>query len=346
MHVRLFATLIVVSSATAVLGSPTVDPMTNPFAYFNVYSLDNIGSSSMSYGSDFQGTAGASGNAYFSGFSLGSPSNSNRYALHAGGSATLSGSYLGNLDIGQNLSLGNVSITGNVQAGGNVSNFGGGSINGNLTAGGNINLNNQLTVSGTRNAGAAVISTVDYGIVSSYFRNTSTAISAMPTTGNYVNAYGGITFTGQGGVNVVDIDAATLSSAWGFTVNAPSMATVYINVINTGHSASLDSTTWNYTGGISAGNVLVNYAQTTALSLSGGNTTNILAPFADVTFSSGQLTGGLVTGNLQGAGQVNMGNFQGLLPSMVPDVNTLALIGMAGVALLRHQPERRRHKSD
>lgn len=42
----------------------------NPFTYFNVYSLNDIGSSGSSYHSDIQGTTGAAGNVHFSNFSL------------------------------------------------------------------------------------------------------------------------------------------------------------------------------------------------------------------------------------------------------------------------------------
>ena len=90
------------------------DPMENPFGYFNVYSLGDIGSSSDKYHSDFQGVGGAAGDVFFSSFSLHGMESDSDYVLHTGGSATLTGSYLKGVEIGGDAHLGNLNINGTV----------------------------------------------------------------------------------------------------------------------------------------------------------------------------------------------------------------------------------------
>jgi choice-of-anchor A domain-containing protein len=281
---------------------------TDPFAYFNVYSLGNIGSATSLYHSDFQGVAGAGGDVYFSGFSLDGHDTVSDYVLHTGGNATLGGNYVGNLEIGGNLSLGGVSVYGNAYVGGNVSNYGGGSLFGDIVASGQIGLSQSFTVTGMSSSLSSFNSIMNYDSLSNYFLSTSRAIAAMDNTAVLSNQWGGINLTALSGINVVSLSANELRNAWGFNITAPEDATIYINIY--GETATLDSTDWVYTGGVSSGNVLLNYLDATALNLSGGNTVNILAPYADTNFSSGVVTGSLIVGNLFGGGQVNLGHFQ------------------------------------
>ncbi len=297
--------------AGAVCADPVTGSISDPFAYFNVYSLGDIGSSKNAYGSDFKGVGGAAGDVYFKSFSLDGYDPSTGYSLHTGGSAVLGGHYAGGLDIGGDLTIGGISINGDVMVGGSVFQSSGGNIKGGLYAAGDVNLRRSMTVKGGTSNGVSYSPMIDYSAVSGYFASTSEIIGGWEATGGIENNWGGLTFEGKSGVNVIEIDAEELHNAWGFTINAPSDAMVYINVINSTGSMTLDSTNWVYSGGISAGNVIMNLSGTEFLSLSGGNTVNILAPLADTVFSSGVVTGSLIVGSLEGRGQVNLGHFNG-----------------------------------
>ena len=324
------AFLAAVLAGAAIAGA---SPMDDPFGYFNVYSLGDIGSIQSPYGSDFQGVAGAAGNVCFSSFSLHGNDSTTGYSLHTGGSARLTGAYSRSLEIGQDAQLGHLSVGGNLVAGGNVTNFGGGTIAGNVIAEGDILLSGSMTVNGQRQSGVPFDPIAHHAPISQYFGRTSSEIGLMAPTGVVTETWGQLSFAGASGVNVVSIDAARLRSAWGFTITAPEDATVFINVPD--GAVDLDSTNWVYGGGISRDSVLLNMPNATDLDLSGANTVNILAPLADTCFPKGLITGSLIVGQLRGGGQVNLGHFTRGGP--VPEPVTLTLLVLSLPVVIRHR---------
>jgi choice-of-anchor A domain-containing protein len=301
---------------------------------FNVYSLGNIGSAAKPYGSDFQGVAGAAGNAYFSSFTLTGLNKINGNVLFTGGSASLNGGdFLGSVSVGGDVTLQNYSVGGNIVSGGKVTATGG-QISGAVTAGSSVNLSNVVP-GGTVSANTAYTSPINYTAMNQYFLNTSADIAGLANTGVITNSYGELSYTAVSGVNVLSIDAASLKNAWGFNVTGPADAIIYINV--TGSDVSLDWLTWDFSGGLSADDVLLNYYQASTFTLDQGGTTNILAPNASLTYSSGVWTGSIVAGNLYGGGQVNLGGFDHYSP--VPEPVTLSLLAIGSLAIIR-----RRHK--
>lgn len=299
-----------------------------PFKYFNVYSLGDINYR----GSDFEGTAGAAGNVNVSSFSLGVKS-ANKYALHAGGKVKLgSGSYHGSIEAAGDTELANLIVYGDVNSGGKIWNSGGGQIRGSLNAQ-NVQTNQNMTVYGQKNSGVPYSPYVNLGAVSSYFQTFSSGIAQQS---QYVkvfnNYYGALQADLFSGINVINLDYSYLNNAHTFNVNGPADAIFYINV--TGTDAVLNSTTWKYTGGILPSDILLNYYEAESLYLSGGNYVNILAPFADTTFSSGLITGNLIVGDLDGKGQVNLGHFDHGTPMAepVPEPSTLLLTGIGALS--------------
>lgn len=312
----------------------------NPWA-FNVYSLGDIGTTGSGYGSDFQGAAGAAGNAYFTGFSLNDLNYDviDGYSLHTGGEVRISGSINnGGIDAGGNVAVNNASVFGNVTAGGNLTGAGG-TIHGNATLGGQKLVGPVVTVTGATSQFQPYTPLVDHGAISSTFATFSTTVGAMSATTAASNVFGQLQINAVSGVNVVSLTSAQLDAAWGVQINGPSDAMVYLNV--TDAAVSFDSLVWSYAGGATAANALLNLAFADTLALSGGDhIINLLAPFADVTFSSGLLTGNLIAGNLFGGGQVNHGSFNG--PHIVipePATGALVLLG-AAAAMLRRRKSR------
>ncbi len=305
------------------------DPMADPFGYFNVYSLGDIGSPSANYHSDFQGVTGAAGDVYFSSFSLDGMDSTTGFSLHTGGSATLTGAYAGSLEIGGQAYLGSLSVGGSVVTGGDITNFSGGTIGGDAVAAGQVLLGNNMTVYGQKRSGVPFQPMVDHAVLSEFFRTVSTDIGNLADTGSVVNRWGELIFTGTSGVNVVTVDADTLKDAWGFTITAPANAIVYINVPD--GKVELDWTGWSYLGGITAGDVLLNMPNATRLELRSANAVNILAPFAQTYFPLGLITGALIVGDLQGGGQVNLGHFE----HAIPEPATVLLLAGGALAVRR-----------
>jgi len=331
---RSFVAIGAMLCVTVITATAQADMIDDPFNYFNVYSLGDIGSEASPYHSDFQGRAGAAGNVAFSSFSLLNQPNQTGPALHVGGSARLTGAYLGDVEAGGDIALGGVGISGNVTAGGYIVQFGGGSVGGNAHAGLGVALNETLTVYGDTQTGMQYAPTTDHQAISDYFRNTSADIGAMSATGSYTEEWGHLTFTGTEGVNVVNIAAEDLQAAWKFTIDAPTDAIVYVNVPDT--DVTLDWTAWNYEGGILAEDVLLNMSNAEYLELSSTNAVNILAPLAATDFDSGLIAGTLIVGDLQGGGQVNNGSF-GHGGSIPEPASILLLAGGTWAALLRRR---------
>ncbi len=331
---RSFAAIGALLCVTVITGATQADIIDDPFGYFNVYSLGDIGSEASPYHSDFQGRAGAAGNVAFSSFSLLNLPNHTGPALHVGGSARLTGTYLGDIEAGGDVALGGVGISGNVTAGGYVAQFGGGSVGGDVRAGLGVALDQTLTVYGDKQTGMQYAPTTDHQAISEYFLGTSADIGALSPTGSYTDEWGHLTFAGTEGINVVNITSQDLQAAWKFSINAPQGAIVYVNVQDA--DVAIDWTAWCYEGGIEAEDVLLNMPNAGHLDLSSTNAVNILAPLAATNFDAGLIAGTLVVGDLQGGGQVNTGNFSH--GSNVPEpASILLLAGGTCVAMLRRR---------
>jgi choice-of-anchor A domain-containing protein len=304
-----------------------------PFEYFSVYSLGDIGSTASRFQADFDGAAGAGGDVWLTSSSIMSGS-SDSYAMHAGGdfSVQWSGIVDGHVDAGGSIGMNGVTVTGNLYAGGDIYDYGWGNamIGGSANAGGNVALSSRATVQASH-SGVAYEPQVNHQAVSEDFRQTSEQVGNMAAMGSISNQYGKLVFVGSSGVNVVEVDQQTLRSAWGFTIIAPADAVVLINVLDT--SVTLDSTTWEFQGGIEKEAVLLNMANAVTLALSQTNGVNILAPLASTQFQQGTVDGFLVVGNLYGGGQVSGGAFTGAIPEPV----TSSLLAAAAMLLLRRR---------
>ena len=304
---------------------------------FNVYSLSGIGSAQSQYGSDIQGVVGAAEDAYFAGFTLTGLKTVDGKVLFSGRSVLLNGGdFNGGIDVNDNVVLQSFSTGGDVISGGNVQATGG-TISGSVRAAGSIDFFGA-SATGTVSPNTPHTSPINYNAMNDYFRDTSAEIAGWSNTGSITDNWGGLSASVGSGMNVLSIDADTLKKAWGFTLTGPEDAVVYINV--TGTDVTLDWLNWSFSGGIGASDVLLNYNEADAFALNMGGTTNILAPNANMTYSSGVWTGSIVAGYLEGGGQVNLGGFDHYHP--IPEPASISILIWACFLLPKQSRRKRR----
>jgi len=125
-------------------GLAYASPMDEPFGYFNVYSLHDIGTPTSRYHGDFQGIAGAAGDVYFADFSLEGLGPSSRFGLHVGDSAELTGTYVKGVEAYGSVAIIGATIGNDLVAGGDVTNPAGygGTVAGDVIAQGEVLLDN------------------------------------------------------------------------------------------------------------------------------------------------------------------------------------------------------------
>jgi len=285
-----------------VLGSPTP---ADPFLYFNVYSLGNIGSGASPYHSDYQGIGGCAGSAWFSSMSLNDvglvPSD---WAFHAAGDFTMTGDVNnGGIEATGDVALTSFSVDGGVTSGGDVTGTGG-TIDGDLIAAGAVALSG-VTVTGSTLDYTAFSAACDHGSVSDFLTARSAYYAALPVTGSTIVG-GQVVFNAVSGTNVFSVDATAIVAAWGVAIQGPPDATIIVNVA--GATAAFESMAWTVAPSVDPCRVLINVPSANTLTIQGINLIgNVLAPHAATSFPSGLVTGALWIGDLQGGGQVNDG---------------------------------------
>ncbi len=321
---RTLFTLLFMSSAS--IGYAAFDPW-----LYNVYQTGSIGSVNNPYGSDFQGIAGAANNAYFQNFSLNALGVSTGYSLYTGGNVGVNSGSINNggINAGGNLHLNSTSVFGQVDAGGNLSGNGG-QIHGNVKLGG-VNTS-SITVSGSVSTGQPFTPAVDFAKTNQYFQGASSYWGGLAPTANWTTQYGLITVDAlHAGTNVVNLTTADINSAYGIALTGANSAYVIFNITDAG-AATLHSPVFNLSGGMTLSDILFNLPNNTQLTLNGGTFSNIMAVGSTITFPNGLVTGNLISNNLYGAGQVNLGYFVGFQHDQshwvtTPEPGTYFLLG-------------------
>jgi choice-of-anchor A domain-containing protein len=352
---RLAVSAIIALGTSAAGALPVSAASVNPWS-IGVVSLGNIGSSTKPYTADFQGSAAAVGDAYFSSFSLDSGTNSpsGGYSYYGGGNFSLDGGtvYRGGVQTTGNITLTSGGINGNLDAGGSL--FGsGGQVSGNAILGGTnqSSLNSGVTVTGKTSTGQMYNPAFQVSSLTSFFNGASAAYNQAADAG-YTDQYGAATIDISKlglGTHYVTIPGSVLAGDYGVTVTGVAGQTLIINV--TGATVNLGSLAFSYHG-ITQSNVLVN-TDATNLTINGGNSFgsgyDLLAPTAAVDYISGSFYGELVVGSLMGGGEQDGG------PSFAPPVGPVAipagplpvpadgalvaagLVGLAALKLLRQR---------
>jgi len=234
-------------------------------------------------------------------------------------------------------------------------------VNGDVNAGGTAALDNgtvqgivqaaavsmkNATQSGTT-ASPPVAPTINLNQVTAYFQNESLNIYGHASdvlSSSYLNNL--LTLTLHSGNNYFTMTNEQFRDIWGASVSGPGDAKLFINVVNDpGEKVDFDWVQWTLSGGMSLGNILVNFPTAREVYFTQGSDVDLLMPFAATRFDAGLVTGTLVTGDLYGgyAGVATRPGGQVNLPPSVPEPLTLVLLasGLIGVAGIRKRWERK-----
>jgi choice-of-anchor A domain-containing protein len=238
------------------------------------------------------------------------------------GAATLYSLFISGDVVGFSHSDGSVAIGGNA-------NFtsAGVSINGNLIVNGNLfavsgEVGGKLTIGGSNNAGPSFgalggIVTgkpIDFIKEKARFQLLSQTYATYAVTGITTYTNGEIMLTcGKSGLTVFTVDATKLSTATAFKITVPYGSTVLINVVG---SARISMQNFVITvNNTPRNNVLWNFPSAHTLFLRNINIQgSILAPNAEINYSSGNFEGTIVGNSWIGNGKGHDCAFAGCLP--------------------------------
>ncbi|MDP4116035.1 MAG: choice-of-anchor A family protein [Bacteroidota bacterium] len=250
------------------------------------------------------------------------PSSDVEGRMAVGKNATMSG-----YSVGDKLPVSNYGTEDVLVVGGNLTYTIGAVYNGNILYGKSTNLplNSVSIVGGVLHQD----STITFDSAKASLQNLSAKLSAIQTTGSTVYQFGGVFLTGiNPGTNIFRVDGSKLSIANDLQIQVPSGSVAIVNVIG-------DSLNWQggfEIFGTTPNNILFNFPNTKKLQLHGINVTgSVLAPYADVYFPAGLVTGQFICKNMTGSGQFNFSPFLGNIPVDSNLVNNAYLISSTPV---------------
>jgi choice-of-anchor A domain-containing protein len=190
-------------------------------------------------------------------------------------------------------------------AGGEI-NFLNGFVRGNIVAGGDTNLTYVSEATGCSvksNVGRNNV--YDFDGAAAYIKSVSSIYGTRPATKPLVRMYDQVTLeTGvtTTGVSVFSFPSSLLAGCSGLNISAPSGQLVLINI--PGENNTIADFAITLAGGVDADHVLWNFYNSTVLTIdSVAMIGTVLAPFADVYFNAGDISGGLYANSITGTGE-------------------------------------------
>jgi choice-of-anchor A domain-containing protein len=281
---------------------------------YNAFIFSNFTES----GTDSEGRIAVGGNFAPSngGFTIASQRGSDKagtYDLVVGGNYTNIYNVLGGGDlfVGGNMNWTDPTLQNNAYVNGNVTNSSYGSVGGTLYYGGNYSSTGVLNHA---KMNAPMAMPIDFLSVQTSLDSLSNSLASQAANTTVAVAYNTYTMTGTD--KTLNVFNLTDSNFNGSTINisAPSGSTVVINVA--GASDSFNGGSINFSG-VSAKDVIFNFAIAKSLALANiGFNGTILAPYATVNTTFGQLNGQLIANNVNGTMELHDVAFQGTLPSL------------------------------
>ncbi|MFC3713123.1 choice-of-anchor A family protein [Sphingoaurantiacus capsulatus] len=285
------AALMLLAAAPAVAG---------PLGVAGDYNAFVLGNTNMQY-VDTHGKLAVGGNLQLNGVQIGSQlSQGSPTNLVVGGNLNVtSGSINGSTVVYGNVTANNPTFHGNLSAGGSVwiNPNQGGSVNGSVTYGTSFTKPGWMNPPATQ---GSITQPVDFAAAAASLTALSQAqVGPNDPAGTF--QWNQLFLTGGAGLNVFGITEAVLEgSTGGFNINAPSGATVIINVA--GSDLTLLNTGLNLSGGITMDKILWNFYEATSLTFNGSWNGSVLATQAAAKAQYGAMNGNLIVAALHGYG--------------------------------------------
>lgn len=181
------------------------------------------------------------------------------------------------------------------------------------------------TMGFSADSGIVQDSVLDFAAAKIYLENLSNQLSVLQPTDTMKFSYYHAELVGNDPeLNVFNIDGSILFGANNFTINAPAGSTVLVNI--SGDSSRLFGG-FEVTG-TTKDKVLLNFYEATKLRISGIDVrASVLAPFAELDFPAGVVTGQLIVRKMCGSGQVNLSPFTGSITADTTIVNFATVVG-------------------
>lgn len=161
---------------------------------------------------------------------------------------------------------------------------------------------------------------IDFNAAKSYLQSLSNQLAGYTTNGTNEEPYAsGLILTGNDPfLNVFSVSGTLLSGKTDVQIQVPNGSVVLVNINgnNVSMSGGLEVT------GTDVGNVLYNFYEATNISIQGIDVRgSILAPWAEVNFSSGVQNGQMIAMSVVGSGQFNNHLFVGNIPTTTQITN-------------------------
>ncbi len=244
------------------------------------------------------------------------PSSDTEGKVAVGGNANLSG-----YSVGDKLPNSN-GTEDMLVVGGNLVYTSGRVYNGNVAYGGltNLPVNSVSIEEGTLRHDNTVI---DFAAATTYLEALSTRLAGYSANGTTTFQWGTLSLSGGNPyLNVFTVNGSDLNTAHTVEINVPNGSTVLVNILGT---------TINWHGGLwvngtTINSVLYNFPGAQNITISGIDVKgSFLAPFADLNFATGIITGQTIVKSMTGAGQFNLSPFHGNIPSNASVVNAATI---------------------
>ncbi len=211
---------------------------------------------------------------------------------------------------------------------GNTLEFESGAIyNGNVVYGFLTNLPiNQVSIN---NGTLRQDSVINFAAAETEIKTLSTTLKNYTVNGNASVSFGDLILTGTNPLlNVFNVTKDQINNSTNFIINSPNGSVVLVNISGTG----IELKGGHVVYGTAINNVIYNFYEATNILIRNIDMQgSLIAPYADLDFPSGLISGQVIAKNILGAGQFNWDKFLGNIPLDQKIINRASITSLTQV---------------